>query len=112
MLCPPQPPDPVVLNWIERHRHPISFALHMLGIPPTILGAVYIPIWGTLMSVPIFLVALGLFCGGFLLQFLGHACDGTEPGEIAYLRRWLWRRLGWSDGAPAAVRPESSKGLA
>ncbi len=46
------------------------------------------PIYVLLMSFTLFLVALALFVGGFLLQFLGHALDGTEPGEIKALRRW------------------------
>ncbi|CAN5725908.1 hypothetical protein BH23PLA1_BH23PLA1_40330 [soil metagenome] len=103
MLCPPQPPDPVVENWIERHRHPGSFALHMIGIPATVLGVVLIPIYLTLLSVPIFLLSALLFIGGFLLQFLGHALDGTEPGEITFLKRQLGGTV-----RPAVVRPKSA----
>ena len=46
------------------------------------------PIYVMLMSVPLFLFALVLFLGGFGLQFLGHALDGSEPGEIKALRLW------------------------
>lgn len=92
MIYPPQPPAPLVLNWIERHRDPRSFALHILGIPWTILGVLLMPIYVLLMSFTLFLVALALFVGGFFLQFLGHALDRTEPGEIKALRRWWARR--------------------
>ena len=44
MLFPPQPLGPLVQNWMIRHRHPISFSLHILGIPPTILGVLLIPL--------------------------------------------------------------------
>ena len=91
MLCPPLTPDPVVRDWIARHRRPATFALHMIGIPPTILGVLYIPIYVTLLSVPVFILAFLLFDGGFLLQFFGHALDRTEPGEIAFFRK-LFRR--------------------
>ena len=40
----------------------------------------------------VFLLALALFVSGYLFQFLGHALDGTDPGEIILLKR----KLGWS----------------
>jgi hypothetical protein len=92
MICPPQPPARLVEDWMSRHRHPGSFALHMLGIPPTILGVLLIPIYIPQLSVPLFLFALVMFVGGYLIQFLGHALDGTEPGEVMYLKR----KLGWT----------------
>jgi uncharacterized membrane protein YGL010W len=92
MICPPHPPEPLVADWLDRHRNPLSFALHMIGIPCTILGAVFIPIYVTLMSVPIFLLALALFVGGYLIQFLGHALDGSEPGEVTFLKKKLGAR--------------------
>src|SRR3954465_11179224 len=70
MICPPLPPSPLIVDWIDRHRNPASFVLHMFGILPTILGVLLIPVYVTLMSVPIFLLALALFVGGYLVQFL------------------------------------------
>ena len=92
MLCPPQPPEPLVDYWLARHRGTVTFALHMIGIPPTILGVLLIPVYLSLASVNIFLLALAMFVGGFLIQFLGHALEGTDPGEIILLKR----KLGWS----------------
>jgi hypothetical protein len=92
MLCPPHPTSPIVSNWLERHRGPISFVLHMIGIPPTILGVVFIPIYLYLRSVPVFLLALTLFVGGYVLQFLGHALEGSMPGELMLLRKRFDRR--------------------
>jgi uncharacterized membrane protein YGL010W len=86
------PPLRVIENWMARHRDPTSFVLHMFGIPPTILGVLLIPIYVLQVSVPIFILALGLFVGGYLIQFLGHLVDGSEPGEVMYLRS----KLGWS----------------
>jgi uncharacterized membrane protein YGL010W len=91
MHCPPQPPEPLVQNWLERHRHPASFALHMIGIPATILGALLTTIYLPLASLPIFLLSISLFVGGYLIQFLGHALEGSEPGEMIVFRR-LWNR--------------------
>ncbi len=61
----------------------------MIGIPPTILGVLFVPIYLTLLSVPIFYVALALFVGGYVLQFAGHVLEGTDPGEIIYFKRKL-----------------------
>ena len=99
MICPPLSPSKLVLNWMERHRNPLSFALHMVGNPPTILGVLFIPIYVYCLSVPIFLLALALFVGGYLVQFLGHALEGTDPGEVIYFKRKLG--MSYVDIAPA-----------
>ena len=92
MIYTPQPASPMVNDWIERHRDPRSFALHLFGIPATILGVLLIPVYTMLVSIPVFGFALAAFLGGFVIQFLGHALDGTEPGEIKGLRLWWSRR--------------------
>lgn len=92
MLNSPQSPSPIVDDWIERHRNPPSFALHLVGIPLTIIGTLLLPVYLLMWSRTTFLFALALFLGGFGLQFLGHAIDGTEPGEIRGLRTWWGRR--------------------
>jgi uncharacterized membrane protein YGL010W len=107
MLCPPQPPGKLVQSWIARHRDPASFVLHMIGIPPTIMGVLLIPVYVWLVSVPIFLFALALFVGGYVIQFSGHALDGTDPGEVILLKR----KLGWSYVEMTSAR-ESRRGVA
>ncbi len=92
MIFPPLSPSPLVENWLERHRSPSSFVLHLVGIPPTILGVLLIPVYLYCLSLPTFLFALAMFLGGFVLQFLGHAIEGTDPGEVIYFKR----KLGWS----------------
>jgi hypothetical protein len=89
MVYPPLPPHRLVAHWIERHPHPTSFFLHMIGIPPTILGVLLFSVYVVLLSLPVFLFALSLFVGGYLLQFAGHLLEGTDPGEIIYFKRKL-----------------------
>jgi hypothetical protein len=89
MIEPPLPPDPRVHRWLQRHPHPTSFVLHMIGIPPTFLGALFLPIYLCLLDWNLFLLALGLFVGGYLLQFAGHFLEGTDPGEVIYFKRKL-----------------------
>jgi hypothetical protein len=91
MIEQPLPLDPRVQRWLLRHPHPTSFILHMLGIPATFLGALFIPIYIGLLSWSLFLLALGLFVGGYVLQFAGHLLEGTDPGEIIYFKRKLGR---------------------
>jgi hypothetical protein len=105
MLYPPQPPAPLVNDWVDRHRDPRSFVLHLFGIPGTILGVLLLPIYVMLMSMRLFAFALILFVGGYVLQFLGHALDGSEPGEIRGLRLWFSRQR-------RATAPENRVGAA
>jgi uncharacterized membrane protein YGL010W len=107
MICPPLPPSKLVRNWIDRHRNAPSFVLHMIGIPPTILGVLLIPVYVYCLSFPLFLLALALFVGGYLVQFLGHALEGTDPGEVIYFKR----KLGMSYVDIAPPRP-SRRGVA
>ncbi len=92
MIYPPQPPETLILDWIDRHRDPRSFALHIVGIPATIFAVLLTPVYILLLSPTLFAIAMASFVGGFLLQFLGHAIDHTEPGEIRFLRTWVARR--------------------
>jgi hypothetical protein len=74
----------------------------MIGIPPTILGVLLCPVYVVSVSVPLFLFALALFLGGYLLQFAGHALEGTDPGEVIYFKRKLG--LSYVEFAPRPVR--------
>ncbi len=91
MIEPPLTPDPRVRHWLLRHPHPTSFILHMIGIPPTFLGALFVPIYLCLLDGSMFFLALGLFVGGYSLQFAGHFLEGTDPGEIIYFKRKFGR---------------------
>lgn len=108
MICTPQVPCTLVRYWMSRHEGALSFALHMVGIPPTIVGVLLMPVYLSMQSWPIFWLALGLFVGGFLVQFLGHALEGTDPGEVIMVKR----RLGLSYVEVAKRRPRVAPVLA
>lgn len=93
MICPPLAPAPIVQDWLSRHSRPVNFTLHIIGIPLTITGVLLVPVYVFLLSLPIFVFATSLFVIGYLIQFLGHGLEGTEPGEITYLRMKLTRSL-------------------
>ena len=44
-----------------------------------------------------FLVALAAFTGGYALQFAGHWVDGTESGEMRWIKRQTRKMLGRDD---------------
>lgn len=73
-------------NWLSRHRSPVNFWLHMLGIPATVL-AVPLAVAGWWWT------AGGLFVAGYALQFVGHAVEGNASGEELLLRRLIGRPL-------------------
>jgi hypothetical protein len=70
-------------NWMLRHQNPISFWLHMIGIPACFIAA---PI---MLFVRQWWLALALFVGGYALQFLGHLIEGNRSGEEELIRRLL-----------------------
>jgi hypothetical protein len=72
-------------NWLSRHRNPTNFALHAAGIPATIAG-VALAITGH------WLLAGGMFVGGYALQFIGHVVEQNRSGEEDLIRRILRRR--------------------
>ena len=77
----PAPTGPRLLQgWLERHQHPFSFYLHLVGIPMTLLALPFLfrHQWRR---------AFGLFGGGYTLQFLGHLVEGNPPGELLVLSK-------------------------
>lgn len=78
-------------NWLERHQHPVSFWLHMVGIPATIAAVIVAVIntieadWGRLW------IAAWLFLGGYVLQWIGHVIEGNDMGEVIVVKRLLNR---------------------
>lgn len=104
MICPPHPPAPIVQNWLDRHQDKRSLVLHLIGIPPTVIAVLILPISIGAFSLPVFLLSLSLFVGGYLMQFLGHALTGTEPGEFVALRRVAGRIYGAASGSAKSRR--------
>lgn len=70
-------------NWIQRHKNPTSFWLHMLGIPACFIAA---PI---LLILQQWWLAAAMFVGGYVVQFIGHLVEGNRSGEEMLLRRIL-----------------------
>ena len=75
-----------IANWRKRHRNPVSFWLHMVGIPACFVAAPILLILGRGW------LALAAFVGGYVLQFAGHLVEGNRSGEEELLRRLLGKK--------------------
>jgi len=89
-------------NYKSKHQHPLNKLCHTIGVPMITI------------AVPLFFFkwrsALALFAIGWILQFLGHVIEGSQP---AFFRNpiyllvgpwWLVRRAAEAVG----LRPQSS----
>lgn len=83
-------------NWLERHQHPVSFWLHVPGIPLTVIAVVLALVqlikaqsdpayWGLWWR------PAGLFVLGYLLQYIGHVIEGNDMGEVVLIKKLLGR---------------------
>jgi uncharacterized membrane protein YGL010W len=81
-----------IAQYASSHQHPVNRICHTLGIPmiaiSVVLGiaAFFVTGWWK--------IALALFVGGWLLQFIGHAFERKEP-EFFHDWRFLLVGLRW-----------------
>ena len=71
-------------NYMDRHQHRGNQLLHLVGLPVTfVLPVVWLiqekPWWWTLSS----------FVVGYVLQFVGHAIEGNDAGEMILVKKLL-----------------------
>ena len=69
----------VLRNWLQRHRHPFNFWIHLVGIPLAVAGVV-------LFFFAAWYWALAVLVLGYVLQYLGHRVEGNDVGEWAALK--------------------------
>jgi hypothetical protein len=70
-------------NYIQRHQHRGNQLLHLIGVPLTFVVSVVLLVreeWWW---------AAAAFVGGYLLQFLGHALEGNDAGEVVLIKKLL-----------------------
>ena len=87
------------MNFLERYRldhtHPVNKALHTVGIPAivvAVIGAIADAIFWPMTCVWWW---VGLFVGGWILQFVGHAFEGKPPSFFSnplflLVGPWWW----------------------
>ncbi len=83
-------------DWIEEysqgHQHPMNKLTHKIGIPMIALSLLLvIP---SLFVERLWMIPLGLFVLGWILQFVGHYFEGKPP-EFMKDYRFLFVGLRW-----------------
>lgn len=82
-------------NYLPRHRNRINQALHVVGIPLAFCVAPALAVGGAAWYWHV-----GCFVGGYGLQFIGHAVEGNDAGEVVFVKRMLG--MPYTEYAPGA----------
>lgn len=69
-----------VVDYCQRHSHPINAFWHLLGVPIAFFG-LYKLITGS------FILGICLLFFGYLFQYLGHKAQGNEVGEVTLIKK-------------------------
>lgn len=83
--------SPWLENWLERHQHPVSFWLHVVGIPLTIAAVVLAGYQLALWRWDLWWRPALLLVVGYALQWLGHRLEGNDMGEVILVKKLLKR---------------------
>lgn len=75
-------------NYRERHLHPGNLAIHLVALPVTFILPIHFLVWHKQYPAWWALIA---FVVGYALQFIGHAIEGNDAGEVILIKRWLVR---------------------
>ncbi len=78
-------------QWRTRHQHPVSFVLHMIGIPIAVAALVVavVQLWQGRWD--LWWRPAALLVGGYVLQWIGHRIEGNDVGEIILVKKLLGR---------------------
>jgi uncharacterized membrane protein YGL010W len=91
---PPQTPksNEWVTRYAQGHQHPVNRVCHTIGIPMILLAIALATI--AFLVDELWWLALALFIGGWVLQFIGHAFEGKPP-EFFSDWRFLFVGVKW-----------------
>jgi hypothetical protein len=78
-------------NWLERHQHPVSFYLHLVGIPLAVGGVLLAVVQLCQWRWALWWRPAGLVLVGYILQIIGHWIEGNDVGEWILVKRLLGR---------------------
>lgn len=95
-------------NWLIRHRHPASRALHAVGIPLLVAGLL-LGAWQLWHGQwPLWWRPVGLIGASYVLQGIGHAIEGNDMGEVVLIKKL--RGKPYNAIAPSSTNRVNSKG--
>lgn len=72
-----------MINYVARHQNKANQVLHLVGVPLTFVCSVVLLI----LQRPE--IAVAAFVGGYILQFIGHAIEGNDAGELILIKKAL-----------------------
>ncbi len=84
-------------NYVPRHRNRLNQLLHFIGVPLTFVGTPWTILAGAAPWWPCV-----CFTGGYLLQFVGHAVEGNDAGEVVFVKKKLG--MAYTEYGPDAAR--------
>ena len=70
-------------NYALRHQHPANVALHGVALPVTFVLPIPLAVHGQ----PLW--AAVSFVVGYAMQFVGHAIEGNDAGEVILVKKML-----------------------
>ena len=76
-----------LIDYCQRHAHPINAVLHIIGVPAAFTGLYFI-------CTGQFEKGLALLTLGYFFQYLGHEAQGNEVGEITLIKKFASRAGG------------------
>lgn len=89
-------------NYLPRHRNRVNQALHLIGVPLTFVGTPWTILAGMAPWWPCV-----CFVGGYLLQFVGHAVEGNDAGEVVFLKKKLG--MAYTEYGPSVAHSSSAE---
>jgi hypothetical protein len=72
-------PKAFVIDYCQRHAHPVNAVLHIFGVPMAFYG-----LWKLITGD--FVLGIALLFFGYLFQYLGHRAQGNEVGEVTLIK--------------------------
>ncbi len=78
-------------NWLTRHRHPVSLILHAVGIPMLVAACVLAIVQVVGWRWDLWWRPTALIVVSYFLQWVGHAIEGNDMGEIILIKKLLGR---------------------
>jgi len=78
-------------NWLQRHQHPVSRWLHLLGIPLTVAAGLLAGLQLYRWQWDLWWRPVTLLVVGYLLQAVGHRLEGNDMGEMILVKKLLRR---------------------
>jgi hypothetical protein len=91
-------------NYLPRHRNRWNQLLHAVGVPLTFIVPVVLLVRGLEWY-----WAISCFLGGYAVQFIGHAIEGNDAGEVVFIRKMLGKP--YTEYGPLSEYSRFSEGI-